>query len=169
MAQPTIWLRKLFAASVVARYPDRFGMLANIPLDDPDANVALQEVDRASDELHTDGFLLVTNYGGRYLGHPSFEPVFTALNRLGTTVVVATHDAEFAAAFAARTVLLGDGRVVADAPTAEVLGGGWYFATQTARILGGAALDPATGAALLRERLDAATLAAAALPEATAR
>jgi energy-coupling factor transport system ATP-binding protein len=33
-----------------------------------------------------------------------------------------------------------------------VLGGGWYFATQTARVLGGAggALDPESGAALLR-------------------
>ncbi len=68
----------------------------------------------------------------------------------GTAVIVATHDAEFAAAFAARTVLLGDGRPVADAPTAEVLAGGWYFATQTARILGGAALLPDDGAALLR-------------------
>ena len=35
--------------------------------------------------------------------------------------IVATHDAEFAAAFATRVVLLGDGRPVADAPTAEVL------------------------------------------------
>ena len=67
----------------------------------------------------------------------------------GTAVVVATHDAEFAAAFAARTVLLGDGRPVADAPTAEVLGGGWYFATQTARVLGQGALTPEQGAALL--------------------
>ena len=65
-------------------------------------------------------------------------------------MIVATHDAEFAAAFAARTVLLGDGRPVADAPTADVLAGGWYFATQTARILGGAALLPEDGAALLR-------------------
>ncbi len=69
----------------------------------------------------------------------------------GTAVVVATHDAEFAATFAARTVLLGDGRPVADAPTAEVLGGGWYFATQTARVLGGRALTPEQGAALLAE------------------
>jgi len=68
----------------------------------------------------------------------------------GTAVIVATHDTEFAAAFSARTVLLGDGRPVADAPTAEVLAGGWYFATQTARILGGAALLPEDGAALLR-------------------
>jgi energy-coupling factor transport system ATP-binding protein len=67
----------------------------------------------------------------------------------GTAVVVATHDAEFAAAFAARTVLLGDGRPVADASTAEVLGGGWYFATQTARVLGQGALTPEQGAALL--------------------
>jgi energy-coupling factor transport system ATP-binding protein len=69
----------------------------------------------------------------------------------GTAVLVATHDAEFAAAWAQRTVLLGDGRPVADAPTAEVLGGGWYFATQTARVLGGAggALGPEAGAALL--------------------
>jgi energy-coupling factor transport system ATP-binding protein len=71
----------------------------------------------------------------------------------GTAVIVATHDAEFAAAFAARTVLLGDGRPVADAPTAEVLAGGWYFATQTARILGGAALLPEDGAALLRREV----------------
>jgi energy-coupling factor transport system ATP-binding protein len=74
------------------------------------------------------------------------------LSAAGTGIVVATHDAEFAAALAPRTVLLGDGRPVADAPTAEVLAGGWYFATQTARILSGAALLPEEGAALLRER-----------------
>jgi energy-coupling factor transport system ATP-binding protein len=70
----------------------------------------------------------------------------------GTAVLVATHDAEFAAAWADRTILLGDGRPVADASTAEVLGGGWYFATQTARVLGGAggALSPEEGAELLR-------------------
>jgi energy-coupling factor transport system ATP-binding protein len=53
--------------------------------------------------------------------------------------IVATHDAEFAAAFATRVVLLGDGRPVADAAPREVLAGGWYFATQVARVLGGAA------------------------------
>ena len=54
-------------------------------------------------------------------------------------------------AVASRCVLMGKGEVVADASTREVLGGGWYFATQTARILGGAALTPEEGAALLRE------------------
>jgi energy-coupling factor transport system ATP-binding protein len=77
----------------------------------------------------------------------------------GAAVLVATHDAEFAAAWADRTILLGDGRPVADAPTAEVLAGGWYFATQTARVLGGAggALLPDEGAALLRGRVGAVT------------
>jgi energy-coupling factor transport system ATP-binding protein len=67
----------------------------------------------------------------------------------GAAVLVATHDAEVAAAWADRTILLGDGRPVADASTREVLGGGWYFATQTARVLGGGALLPEEGAALL--------------------
>jgi energy-coupling factor transport system ATP-binding protein len=67
-------------------------------------------------------------------------------------VVVATHDAEFAATFATRVVLLGDGRPVADATPSEVLAGGWYFATQVARVLGGAggALTPEQGAEVLR-------------------
>jgi energy-coupling factor transport system ATP-binding protein len=67
-------------------------------------------------------------------------------------VIVATHDPEFAATFAERVVLLADGRVIADGPTASVLSGGTYFATETARILGGAggALLPADGVALLR-------------------
>jgi len=70
----------------------------------------------------------------------------------GQAVIVATHDPEFAAACAERAILLADGRVIADGPTAELLAGGWYFATETARILGGAggALLPEQGAALLR-------------------
>ena len=75
------------------------------------------------------------------------------LERLGVAVIVATHDPEFAARFAQRVVLLADGRVIADGTTSEVLSGGTYFATETARILGGAggALLPAEGVALLRE------------------
>jgi energy-coupling factor transport system ATP-binding protein len=69
----------------------------------------------------------------------------------GQAVIVATHDPEFACACAERAVLLADGRVIADGPAGELLAGGWYFATETARILGGAgrALRPEQGAALL--------------------
>jgi energy-coupling factor transport system ATP-binding protein len=55
----------------------------------------------------------------------------------GCAVLVATHDPEFAASFATRAVLLADGAVIADATPAELLSGGWYFATETARVLGG--------------------------------
>jgi energy-coupling factor transport system ATP-binding protein len=76
-----------------------------------------------------------------------------ALAADGSAVLVATHDAEFAATLAERVVLLADGRVIADGSAREVLGGGWYFATETARILSGAggALLPAEGARLLRD------------------
>jgi energy-coupling factor transport system ATP-binding protein len=50
-------------------------------------------------------------------------------------VVVATHDVEFAAEFAERVVLMGEGTIVADGPAGEVLSGGWYFATEVARVL----------------------------------
>jgi energy-coupling factor transporter ATP-binding protein EcfA2 len=70
----------------------------------------------------------------------------------GVAVLVATHDGEFAAEFATRAVLLARGQVIADGPTADVLAGGWYFATETARILGGAggALRPQDGASVVR-------------------
>jgi energy-coupling factor transport system ATP-binding protein len=51
-----------------------------------------------------------------------------------------------------RVVLLADGRPIADGPAAEVLTGGWYFATETARIVAGALL-PEEGADVLRRRL----------------
>ena len=74
------------------------------------------------------------------------------LSGLDSAVIVATHDPEFAAAFADRVVLLADGQVIADGTAAEVLSGGTYFATEVARILGGAggALLPSEGVALLR-------------------
>ena len=66
-------------------------------------------------------------------------------------MVVATHDVEFASVFAERVVLLGDGELIADGPVAEILSGGWYFATEVARILGATgAISPEDGARLLR-------------------
>ncbi|MDQ2622556.1 MAG: ABC transporter, partial [Actinomycetota bacterium] len=50
-------------------------------------------------------------------------------------VLIATHDVEFAATFADRVVLFGEGEVIADAPARTVLSGGWYFATEVARVL----------------------------------
>jgi energy-coupling factor transport system ATP-binding protein len=72
----------------------------------------------------------------------------------GTAVLLATHDVEFAAELAERVVLLASGRVIADGSAAAILAGGWYFATETARVLDGAggALLPEQGAAVLASR-----------------
>ncbi len=90
------------------------------------AAVLLDEPTRGMDGAHRD--LLVTR--------------IEALARSGAAVIVATHDSEFAAAFADRVVLLGPGSVIADGPPADVLGGGRHFSTQVARITGGRELLP---------------------------
>jgi energy-coupling factor transport system ATP-binding protein len=79
------------------------------------------------------------------------------LCELDAAVLVATHDPEFVAAFAQRVVLLADGAPIADGSPTEVLAGGMYFATETARILGGAggALRPEEGISLVSGALRA--------------
>jgi energy-coupling factor transport system ATP-binding protein len=81
--------------------------------------VALDEPTRGMDRAHKHDLTeLIEGLAGR-----------------GAAVLVATHDVEFAAEFAQRVVLLGDGVVIADGPATEILSGGWYFATEVARIL----------------------------------
>src|SRR4029077_4795931 len=71
----------------------------------------------------------------------------------GAGVLVATHDVEFAAAFAERVVLLGDGVTIADGPAREILSGGWYFATEVARVLDlPGVITPEQGAEALRRQ-----------------
>jgi energy-coupling factor transport system ATP-binding protein len=73
----------------------------------------------------------------------------------GAGLLVATHDVEFAATFAERVVLLGDGVVIADGPASEVLSGGWYFATEVARVLDlPGVITPEQGADALRREAD---------------
>ena len=53
----------------------------------------------------------------------------------GRAVVVATHDVEFVAGVADRVVVLADGEVVADGPTADVVVASPAFAPQVAKVL----------------------------------
>jgi energy-coupling factor transport system ATP-binding protein len=102
----------------------------------PCAAVLLDEPTRGMDRAHKDGLAdRIRELGGA-----------------GAAVVVATHDTEFAASFADRVVLLGQGTVIGDGPPTEVLGGGRHFSTEIARMTNGAALLPEDGARLLAER-----------------
>lgn len=67
------------AADLVKRNPGKFGSFASLPL--PDVEAALEEVAFAIDELDADGFTLLTNYHGVYLGDKAFDPLFQELNR----------------------------------------------------------------------------------------
>jgi predicted TIM-barrel fold metal-dependent hydrolase len=74
-------------AAVVRERPDRFGLLASLPL--PDVDAALAEIAYASDVLGADGFVLMTNYDGVYVGNEVIEPVIAELDR--RQAVVAVH------------------------------------------------------------------------------
>ena len=70
----------------VVDHPGRFGLLASLPL--PDVDAALAEIARAGDELEADGFVLLTNAGGTYVGDPAFAPVFDELDRRRARVLL---------------------------------------------------------------------------------
>ncbi|WP_049580009.1 ABC transporter ATP-binding protein [Streptomyces sp. SBT349] len=61
--------------------------------------------------------------------------VVRELSAAGHCAVLATHDVELAAEVAHRTVVLADGEVVADGPTAEVVTASPSFAPQVAKVL----------------------------------
>jgi predicted TIM-barrel fold metal-dependent hydrolase len=63
----------------VVDHPGRFGLFASLPL--PDVDAAIAEIAFCCDHLDVDGFALLTNVGGTYLGDPAFEPVFAELDR----------------------------------------------------------------------------------------
>lgn len=61
--------------------------------------------------------------------------VITELAAQDRAVVVATHDVEFVASVANRVVVLADGEIVADGPTADVVVASPVFAPQVAKVM----------------------------------
>jgi energy-coupling factor transport system ATP-binding protein len=70
-----------------------------------------------------------------YRAKDALRQVLHDLADRGHAVVVATHDVEFVAATADRVVVMGDGDIVADGPTSEVVVASPAFAPQVAKIL----------------------------------
>jgi predicted TIM-barrel fold metal-dependent hydrolase len=75
-----------FGADLVARWPDRFGSFATLPL--PDIEGALRELEYAFDVLRADGVILLSNYAGHYLGDPAFGPLWAELDRRAAVVFI---------------------------------------------------------------------------------
>jgi predicted TIM-barrel fold metal-dependent hydrolase len=99
IAQPGTWYgdnveesRKLnrrlneYGAGMVKDHPGRFGLFACIA--PPDAQGSLTEIEYVFDTLKADGIGLLTSYQDKYLGDPSFAPVYEALNARKAVVYV---------------------------------------------------------------------------------
>jgi energy-coupling factor transport system ATP-binding protein len=109
--------------------------------------VALDEPTRGMDHARKDELVALIH---ALAGDVDFVPQGETKSTRTAAVLVATHDVEFASRFAERVVLLGDGVVIADGPAAEILSGGWYFATEVARVLDlPGVVTPEQGAAAL--------------------
>lgn len=82
--------------------------------------------------------LLLLDEPTRGLDYPAkarLVEILTALAADGHAVLLATHDVELAAELAHRTVVLADGEIVADGPSAQIVLASPTFAPQVAKIL----------------------------------
>ncbi|KJZ75228.1 hypothetical protein HIM_05422 [Hirsutella minnesotensis 3608] len=76
-----------YAADLCKQHPRKFGFMATLPsLEDTAA--CIEELCYALDELGADGVNLLTSYGGKYLGHPQFGPVWDELDRRSAVVFI---------------------------------------------------------------------------------
>ena len=92
VSSPGVWTAELArevneeGRRAVVDHPGRFGLFASLPL--PDVDAAMREIAYSSDRLDADGFVMLTNSAGVYVGDPSLAPVMRELDRRGARVFI---------------------------------------------------------------------------------
>ncbi|CAM9954302.1 unnamed protein product, partial [Phaeothamnion confervicola] len=75
-----------YAAELNARWPQRFGAFATVPMANMDD--AVEEIAYGIGTLKFSGVSLFASYDGKFLGDPLFDPVMEALNERDAVVFV---------------------------------------------------------------------------------
>jgi uncharacterized protein len=73
----------------IARYPDRFAGFAALPMQSPDA--AAVELTRCVRELGFVGAMVHGTTDGRFLDHPSYQPILAAAEQLDVPIYIHPH------------------------------------------------------------------------------
>jgi aminocarboxymuconate-semialdehyde decarboxylase len=73
-------------AEIIEEHPDRFTALSTLPLQDPDA--AVEELDRAVNDLGLKGAMLLSNVNGKPLDSPEFMPVYERAVKLDVPLYI---------------------------------------------------------------------------------
>jgi 6-methylsalicylate decarboxylase len=68
-----------YGAKLVGDHKGRFVLFAVLPL--PDVEASLKEIDFAFGTLKAEGISVLSSYGAKWLGDPSFAPIWEELNR----------------------------------------------------------------------------------------
>ena len=68
-----------YSVELARRHPGRFGVFAALPL--PDIDGSLSELAYALDVLRADGIGVLSSYDDKWLGDPTYRPLFEELNR----------------------------------------------------------------------------------------
>lgn len=76
-----------YGARAAADSKGRLGQFVYVQRAD-ESDAALKEIAYGLDTLKANGVCLFTSYGGKYLGDPAFDPLFSELNRRKTIVYV---------------------------------------------------------------------------------
>jgi predicted TIM-barrel fold metal-dependent hydrolase len=85
-AAKTVRICQDYAAEMKRNHPTRYAVFA--PLSMMNTDVTLKEIEYAFDTLKADGINLQSNYGDKWLGDPSFQPVLAELNKRKAVVYV---------------------------------------------------------------------------------
>ena len=68
-----------YLAEIKRRRPENFGFFATLPL--PYIQGSIEEIGYALDELDADGFCVLSNHHGVYIGNEVYEPVWAEMSR----------------------------------------------------------------------------------------